>query len=264
MPKALINGININYEVAGEGFPLVLSPGGGTLEPLKQAGIFEALSQRYRTIIYDRRYYGESDAPLEPHSVETWMEDLRGLLEHLEASPACVWGSSEGASFTMLLAARHPNLVKALIVAAPTGGAYLEEFAYTPAWEDSAQYAESHGMDAVVDNPEGPYGRRIRSDPAFGEFLRRVPAVEYAAAVRESVRRLFGHGYPTVGVSQQELARISAPTLIMPGRDEWHPRLVARHIAQSVPGAEIRDVPAWAEDPQAFVEAVVSFLSRFE
>lgn len=224
----------------------------------------EAFSRRYRTIVYDRRYYGESDAPLEPHSVETWMDDLRGLLEHLDASPAYVVGSSEGASFTMLLAACHPSMVRALIVAAPTGGAYLEEFAFKPRWEHSAEYAEAKGMDAVVDDPGGPYERRIRSDPEFREFLRKVPAAEYAAVIRESVRRLFGHGYPTVGVSQQQLASITAPTLIMPGRDEFHPRLIAQRIAMLVTDSKVVEVPYWIEDSPAFVSAVVDFLDAIE
>ena len=71
MPKATINGIDIYYEVHGDGYPLVLSHGLlGTTQMWE--GQVESFSRDYRFITWDLRGHGQTESPTDPsqYSVE--------------------------------------------------------------------------------------------------------------------------------------------------------------------------------------------------
>src|SRR5688572_4559411 len=85
MPKAVINGVQIYYEVHGEGFPLILSWGVGGSTRLWQMQV-PALSKKYRLILWDPRGHGQSESPQDPakYSIPISASDLLGLMDHLE------------------------------------------------------------------------------------------------------------------------------------------------------------------------------------
>lgn len=265
MPKAGVNGISLYFEERGQGLPLVLSSGGmaGKLQGWKDSGVFDRFAERYRTIIYDRRGSGHSDGPIEAQSIEIWVEDLRGLLDHVDITSAAMLGSSQGAAIALAFAVAYPERTWALVLNRPTGGPELEEGLYKPGWEVSAEFAERFGMEAVVRAPGGPFFERILEDLEFAARLRQMSAAEYAALIRESIRRIF-RGYPTVGASEEQLCALRVPTLILPGSDTFHPRSVGEAVHMLVPGSELRDVPSYREDAHAFVTAVCAFLEGAE
>jgi len=77
MPLARVNGVEIYYEVTGEGFPLVFSHefAGDYRSWEPQVRFF---SRRYRVLTYNDRGYPPSDVPtdLEAYSQEISVEDL--------------------------------------------------------------------------------------------------------------------------------------------------------------------------------------------
>ena len=97
MPKVLIDGVRIHYEVHGEGTPLVWSHefAGDHRSWRHQVAFF---SRGYRVVTYNARGYPPSDVPTDPdaYSQELAVEDLRGLLEHLSIESAHVGGLSMG------------------------------------------------------------------------------------------------------------------------------------------------------------------------
>src|SRR3990172_9078397 len=98
MPKAKVNGIEIAYEVHGEGVPLVLAHGYTATQEMweRQIGPF---SERYRVVVYDLRGHGESEVPAagDPgYTLDMYVADQRALMEHLGIEDAYVGGLSMG------------------------------------------------------------------------------------------------------------------------------------------------------------------------
>jgi len=61
MPRVRVNGINLYYESAGEGYPLIFTHGFSASHLMWKAQ--EPLTSEYRLITYDARGHGETDSP---------------------------------------------------------------------------------------------------------------------------------------------------------------------------------------------------------
>ncbi|WP_328837961.1 alpha/beta hydrolase [Streptomyces europaeiscabiei] len=118
MPRAEANGVELFYEVAGSGDPLVLVHGSwGDHHAWLQ--VRPALTERFRVLIYDRRGHSRSERPPGQGSRHEDEEDLAALMEALDFAPAYVAGNSFGASTTLGLAARRPDLFRGIVAHAP-------------------------------------------------------------------------------------------------------------------------------------------------
>lgn len=107
------DGFDLYYEVAGDGVPILLiPPSGATASTWGSAA--EELARIGRVITYDRRGYARSGGePVRGMSMHT--ADAAALLEHLQAPPAVVVGTSAGAAIAVDLAVRRPDLVRVAI-----------------------------------------------------------------------------------------------------------------------------------------------------
>ena len=104
---------DLYHEEVGEGAPILLiHPSGSTGSTW--GGAVEELARVGRVITYDRRGYARSGG--EPvRSLSTHSADAAALLESLQAPPAVVVGTSSGAMIALDLAARRPDLVRAVV-----------------------------------------------------------------------------------------------------------------------------------------------------
>ena len=84
MSVAHINGVDLYYEIHGEGFPLVLAHGYCTSINLWQHQI-PMLSQRYRVIAYDHRDHGQSSKASAPYTIDDLSQDAVAIIEHEDA-----------------------------------------------------------------------------------------------------------------------------------------------------------------------------------
>ena len=82
MPKALINGINLYYEVHGKGEPLVLIQGfaGGAQAWGLQINAFR---KHFRVVVLDNRGIGRTGRSNEHYTIKTMADDVIGLMDHL-------------------------------------------------------------------------------------------------------------------------------------------------------------------------------------
>tara|TARA_B100000676_G_scaffold266295_1_gene279871 strand:+ start:564 stop:1643 length:1080 start_codon:yes stop_codon:yes gene_type:complete len=105
--------------------PLVITPGGnGDTNGFGNfARNVAAAAPDLKVIIYDRRNLGQSEVSfgLEPQMVEEG-EDLHVLIDRLGVAPVSLYGMSSGGRSNLLLSARYPNDVAALVLAPLTGG----------------------------------------------------------------------------------------------------------------------------------------------
>jgi pimeloyl-ACP methyl ester carboxylesterase len=79
---------------------------------------YEPLAERYRVIAMDARGHGRGPRPSEPFRLADVADDAAALLRHLDLAPAVVVGYSMGGAVAQLLARRHPDVVRGLVLCA--------------------------------------------------------------------------------------------------------------------------------------------------
>jgi pimeloyl-ACP methyl ester carboxylesterase len=121
MPTAKSNGINLYYEIQGDGPPLVLITGLSYSVWYWQA-LAPLLARHFRVITFDNRGVGASDAPPGPYSASMMAADTAGLLDALEIDRAHIFGHSMGGYVAQALALEHPQRVSQLILASTNFG----------------------------------------------------------------------------------------------------------------------------------------------
>lgn len=111
------NGLDLYYEIYGSGEPLVLIHGGGsTIE--SNFGYFIPLLAADRQIIaMELQAHGHTKDRGTPTSFEQDADDVAALLAFLKIPQAEILGFSNGGNTAMQLAARHPQLIKKLVIA---------------------------------------------------------------------------------------------------------------------------------------------------
>src|SRR5258707_11179651 len=95
MPKLNRDGVNIYYEVHGDGPPLILTHGYSSTSAMWQ-GQVAALSKHYRLILWDMRGHGQSDYPEDPgaYSEALTVGDIAAVPDTAGAKQAIVRGLS--------------------------------------------------------------------------------------------------------------------------------------------------------------------------
>lgn len=114
---APVNGLDMYYEIHGEGKPLVLIHGGGSSIYVTFGRILPELAKHYQVIGVDLAAHGLTKDRGEAITFEQDADDVYALLQHLKITKAHVFGFSNGGQTAMQLAIRHPESVDRLIVA---------------------------------------------------------------------------------------------------------------------------------------------------
>ena len=115
IPDAKVNGININYNIFGEGEPLILIIGLSS-DQSNWRQTTEFFKKFYRTITLDNRGWGKSDKPPGPYTIKTMADDTLGLMNHLGIEKAHILGVSMGGMIAQELALNYPERVNKLIM----------------------------------------------------------------------------------------------------------------------------------------------------
>jgi pimeloyl-ACP methyl ester carboxylesterase len=117
MPKVLTNGVNIYYEEAGSGIPILFVHefAGDWRSWEAQMRFF---SSRYRVITFSARGYLPSDVPdnKEAYSQDSQIEDVKGLLDALKIDRAHICGLSMGSYTTLFFGLKCPERVRSLTI----------------------------------------------------------------------------------------------------------------------------------------------------
>ncbi|MFI9604574.1 alpha/beta fold hydrolase [Streptomyces sp. NPDC052043] len=118
--RASANGIELYYELRGAGTPLLMIPGAGG-DGGTYAAVAGLLAEHFTVITYDRRGNSRSGRPpaWSATSPDEQADDAAALLRALRLAPAHVFGSSSGATITLNLALRHPEVVRSAVAHEP-------------------------------------------------------------------------------------------------------------------------------------------------
>ena len=119
MPKALVNGLRLHYQRAGQGADLVLIHGLAANVAFWYLAVVPALIGEFRVTAYDLRGHGYSDTPPSGYTSADMAADLDALLDHLGVERAHLVGHSFGGAIALHHAALHPERVASLMLADP-------------------------------------------------------------------------------------------------------------------------------------------------
>ena len=113
-----VDGVRLHYIERGEGPVVVLLHGNGIVaNDFETSGVFDALSERYRVIAFDRPGYGYSERP----RTTVWTPDAQARLLHhalqeLKVDSAIVVGHSWGTMVAMAMGLQVPDFVRGLVL----------------------------------------------------------------------------------------------------------------------------------------------------
>ncbi len=113
MPQVEVDGLTINYDVQGEGEPLLLIPY-TSADHACWAFQLPAYLEHFNCIAIDLPGSGESDKPAGPYSTESQADQVAAFLGAIGIERAHVAGMSLGGAVGIHLAARHPARVRSL------------------------------------------------------------------------------------------------------------------------------------------------------
>ena len=214
MPQAEVDGLTINYDVQGEGEPLLLIP---YLSADHACYAFQlpAYTEHFSCIALDLPGSGESDKPAGPYSTEVYADQVAAFLGAIGVEQAHVAGVSLGAAVGMHLAARHPGRVRSLSLhsAWDTSDLYLKTI--VELWRTVASTLPSVA-DTVIQaifplcfTPE-MYVSRPEFADTLADFVRSRPAQPLDAFLAQTEAAM-AHDASAV------LGEIGVPTLITVG-----------------------------------------------
>jgi 3-oxoadipate enol-lactonase len=264
MPQVSVRGTRLYVEDSGGSGPVVLFSHGLLYSCRMWDAQVSALQGRFRCIRYDHRGQGQSAVPLGGYDMDSVAEDAVALIHSLGVPPVHFVGHSMGGFVGMRLAARHPELVRSLVL--------VDTSAEAEPPEDLPRYR----MLTLIERWLGPrlvagavmkimHGATVRADPARAAELQTVKA-RFIAADRIGAVRAVQGVLGRQGVSA-ELGNIRVPTLVMVGEEDTA-TVPAKSdaIARAVPGAKLVRIPEAGhlspiDNPGFVTEQLSSFLA---
>ena len=241
MPRMTVRGVDLNYEIVGEDGPWVaLMPGGRRSMEVVRSLAGRMAEAGYRVVIHDRRNCGASALAIDGANseYEQWADDLHALLDALGALPVIVGGSSSGCRTSILFCLRHPEAVRAMLLWRVTGGAYAAERLAFNYYTQFIEAAREGGMEAVAATEHFADG--IAANPANRDRLMAMGVDEFVGAMTRW-RRYFleGADLPVIGATDEDLASIGVPAIVVPGCDLIHGIETGRRAQRLMPDAEL-------------------------
>ncbi len=263
MPTVSINGLEIHYREAGQGFPVVLIHGfTGNLR--NWALVIPALTQRYRTVSPDLRGHGQSGKPTRPedYSLELMAEDVYGLLRHLDIDRCYLVGHSMGGMVAQSLVLTYPGPVQALALV--DTAATVPEGMRTAERARLVQIAQEEGMEAVFEAQldMNPMAQQLQEHPELLQLWRR----QFLMTSREAYiycAQAIANRRPLL----EELPSLSVPTLIVCGENDEPFVAPSRQMHERIAGSQLAYIPGCGHTPQVekpdqFNRILLEFLAR--
>ncbi|RPI78322.1 MAG: alpha/beta fold hydrolase [Chloroflexi bacterium] len=145
MPKIIVNGIELYYELHGQEGNPVLVLNNGILMNAATSWAFQTknLARHYRLLQYDCRGQGQSDHPEEPYTMELHADDLAALMDGLGIDSAHIGGISYGGEVAQAFVLKYPDRVKSLILADTVSEVGPELRETVECWIDAARQADA-------------------------------------------------------------------------------------------------------------------------
>jgi pimeloyl-ACP methyl ester carboxylesterase len=269
MPHALTDdGVRLYYEETGGGTPVIF-----VHEYAGDHRAWEAqmrhFGQRYRAITFAARGYPPSDVPEDAakYSQARAADDVGSVLDHLKIAKAHVVGLSMGGFATLHFGFRHPAKALSLVVA---GCGYGAE----PGQREKFQAEADAIAKFIDDNDITVFAEKYAYGPTRVQFENKDPRgfAEFKSQLAEHSK--IGARNTQLGVQRHrpslydlvdEMKKLTIPTLILTGDEDWPCLVPGILMKQNIPTAALSVMPNCGhtiniEDPDQFNRIVGDFL----
>jgi pimeloyl-ACP methyl ester carboxylesterase len=277
----VLDGIRTNYEIVGDGPPLLMfAPGGfdGTIDKWRSAGVYartrilEHLAKHFRCILFDRRECGRSGGRIEAITWQHYVRQGKLLLESLNIERAHLLGGCMGCSPVMAFSVAHPETVVSMVLYWPVGGAkyrirgqdrFAEHvaFVHQAGLQGVVSHALKEGKPFSADPKGGPWASLLQREAAFAAAYVRMEKDNYLKTVEGMAAALFDRD-TSPGAEPEDLLKVHIPVLVVPGRDESHATSAARYLEECLPKSEYWDAPPDAQTESTAPPRVIEFLQK--
>jgi pimeloyl-ACP methyl ester carboxylesterase len=240
-----LRGSQVFYETSGEGELLLLLHGGfGTNEDFARQT--SELAKHFKVVAFERPGHGHTADTDEPFSYSGMSEYTVDFIEALGLGPSNLVGWSDGAIIALLIAISRPDLVKRLVSIGgsfnPSGLPAKDQKLLASATPESFRKFEplvTKRYDGVT--PDGP-----------GHF----------SVVFEKTKKMW---LTEPNIQREELARITAPTLVMAGDRDVISHEHTLELFKSIKNAQLSIIPGTThflldEKPKQTTNAILDFL----
>lgn len=272
MPKIKTDGTQLEYIEKGQGESVILVHGtlGDYRSWQQQMNVF---SNTYRTISYSRRYHhpNHCNGDESDYSAALHADDLTAFIQGLGLESAHVVGNSYGAYTALLLAARHPQRVRALVLGDPPvfpflshseEGCKLRDDFLANVWNRAGEMMQQgqikEGVRIFVDG--------VVEKGAFDSFPEEVQNLILQNACEFKVETFSPDFWTPFTCS--DAARVSTPTLLLTGdRSLKMFRIIVDELANCLPNNQSLRVPETthevsSDNPEVYNKLVLEFLEK--
>jgi 3-oxoadipate enol-lactonase len=253
MPYRRANGVDIWYEVTGDGPAMVLihaNPFDHDLWMYQTAHF----STWFKVIGIDIRGYGRSAKVTTPYSLKDMCDDAVGVMKDVGATRAVLGGCSVGSSIAIMLGLDHPELFDAIFMVGGNSGSSSRYQSRIDNYRKSLEDFHIHHLRDLV--------APTFADSRLGRHLLNMWVEREPRLKGEAIAQVFMAGNQTDNT--ERLPTMKVPTLVING--EFDNSLPAgQRTAGLVPGAVHKILPSTGhacclEDPAGFDRLVIDFL----
>ena len=263
MPKIKVNGLNIYYEIHGEGFPLVLIMGISGDIYWWDTPLITELSKEFKIILFDNMGVGRSDSPARLKIIDM-ANDTVGLMDALDIKKAHVFGISMGGLIAQEIVLNYPEKVEKLILCSTTCGGSKAVQATNDVLQLMMSFTKvDHGVEIAKEAISLMFTEDfIQNHPNLVnekiENMIKIPTTASNYTNQLQAGMMFNSG--------RRLKGVDTPTLVLHGKNDiLIPPDNGEVLAKLIPGAILKyfDEPGhwiFAPDPNIISNAIIEFL----
>jgi pimeloyl-ACP methyl ester carboxylesterase len=193
---APVNGLELYYEIHGEGQPLILLHGG--LGGIPEFGeLLPALAETRQVIAVELQGHAHTADIDRPLSYEAMADDIAALIGYLELETADVMGFSLGGGVALQTAIRHPEVVRKLVLVS------------TPFQHEAIHEVFRNGMAAMTEESASA----MQETPMYQLYSSVAPNVNDWPVLVGKLGALLSQDYDW----SADVAAMTTPTLIVAG-----------------------------------------------
>ena len=273
MPYATTDdGVRLYFEETGSGHPVILvHEFAGDLRSYEPQ--MRHFGKRFRTIAYNARGFPPSDVPeqVSSYSQNRAADDILAVLDHIGVPVAHIVGLSMGGFATLHFGIRHPTRALSLCIGGCGYGAELDKRETFRAEADViANTIRKEGMPAFAERyAYGPTRVQYENKDPRGHAEFKTMLAGHSAVGSANTQQGVQKERPSLYTLVEEMKRITVPTLIITGDEDWPCLLPGILMKQSIPSAALAVMPNCGhainiEEPDEYNRIVGEFLSQVE